>query len=207
MPRSFRIPGPTFTTDPAGLDALNWDAINSPAWRMPTERLRYARLAELLIHRQMPIAAATRLIVWDSAMAGQVLQLFQSAGLTPPPIETDPSCYFLDPQAAHLKPAISGPTLIYQAYQNALQRLAAEINQAVHPRFATLAELRDCLHQDMGCLPETAELVELQTDNLAHFEDVGAHTLHVVQETMRSPEYLELEPHDRMLLEMFRLLA
>ena len=193
---------PNFFTDPVELDALNWEAIDSPVWRMPTERLSHARLSELLIHRQMPIASATRLIVWDSAMAGQVLQLFQSTGLTPPPIETDPSCYFLDPQASHLKPAISGPTLIYQAYQSTIQRLSTEINRAVNPRFASLSELRDCLHKDLGCLPETSEMVGLQTDNRAHFEDVGAHTRRVVQETMRSPEFLALPPHDRMLLEI-----
>jgi hypothetical protein len=169
---------------------------------MPTERLSYARLSELLIHRQMPIASATRLIVWDSAMAGQVLQLFQSAGLTPPPIETDPSCYFLDPLASHLKPAISGPTLIYQAYQSTIQRLSTEINRSANPRFASLSELRDCLRKDLGCLPETGELVGLQTDNRAHFEDVGAHTQRVVQATMRSPEFLALPPHDQMLLEI-----
>lgn len=193
---------PNFFTDPAQLAALNWEAIDSPVWHMPTERLRYARLSELLIYRQMSIATATRLIVWDSTMAGQVLQHFQSAGLTPPPIETDPSCYFLDPQASQLKPAISGPTLIYQAYQNTIQRLSNEINRAANPRFESLIELCECLHKDMGCLPETGELMGLQTDNRAHFEDVGAHTQRVVQETMRSPEYLELKPHDQMLLEI-----
>jgi hypothetical protein len=101
-----------------------------------------------------------------------------------------------------LKPAISGPSLIYQSYQSTIQRLATELNHAANPRFATLSDLRDGLHRDMRCLPETAELVGLQTDNLAHFEDVGAHTLRVVQETLRSPEYQELAPHDQMLLEI-----
>lgn len=197
------LPGsePEFFSDPADLPLLNWEAIDSPAWRMPNESLRHSRLSELLIYRQMPITAATRLIVWDTAMAGQVLQLFQAAGLTPPRIETDPSCYFLD-SITPPRPAISGPSGIYRSYQSAVQQLSTQINQAANPRFATLADLRDCLQRDMTCLPETAELAGLETDNRAHFEDVGAHTRRVVAETMRSPEYAALSAPDQMLLEI-----
>jgi hypothetical protein len=197
LPNSF----PDFFSDPADLPHLNWEAIDSPAWRMPTESLRHARLSELLIYRQMPITAATRLIVWDTSMAGQVLQLYQAAGLIPPRIETDPSCYFLD-SITPLKPAISGPTLIHRSYQRAIQQLETEINHAANPRFANLAEMRDCLQHNFTCLPETAELAGLETDNRAHFEDVGAHTRRVVAETIRSPEYAALSAPDQILLEV-----
>ena len=192
---------PHFYRDPADLDCLNWQAIDSPAWRMPTESLRHARLSELLIHRQIAIDAVSRIIVWDSSIAGQVLQLYQSAGRRPPLIETDPTCYFLASEDP-IQPAISGPTLIYQAYQNTIQQLANEINHAPHPRFDSLEDLRAGLHVSMNCLPETAELAGLETDNRAHFEDVGAHTLRVVNEAMRSPEYARLSDHDRMLVEI-----
>ena len=193
---------PAFYTRPADLERLDWDAIDSPLWRMPSERLRHARLSELLIHRHVPVSAATRLIVWDQPMVQKVIQVYNAAGLVPPPIETDPSCYFIDAEVPHLKPAISGPSLIYQAYQNTIQQLATEINHAPEARFAGLAELRACLHAGLGCLPETAELAGLPTDNRAHFEDVGAHTCRVVQETMRSPEYRALDEHDRLLVEV-----
>ena len=192
---------PHFFTDPADLDRLNWQAIDSPAWRMPTESLRHARLSELLIHRQIEIDMVSRIIVWDSTVAAHVKQLYQSVGRRPPVIETDPTCYFLaseDP--AH--PAISGPTVIYQSYQHTIQQLATEINQARHPRFAGLRDLLACLHRNLSCLAETAELVGLESDNRAHFEDVGAHTRRVVSEVMRSPEYADFSDHDRMLVEI-----
>jgi hypothetical protein len=192
---------PNFYTRPRDLTKLNWDAIDSPAWRMPSESLRHARLSELLIPQRMPVTLATRVIVWDSAMAGQVLRIYQAAGIAPPRIETDPTCYFLESHTPR-KPAISGPVQIYQVYQNTIQSLATEINQAEHPRFASLEEMRDCLQRDLGCLPETGELVGLETDNRAHFEDVGAHTRRVVAETKRSPEYAALSPHDQNLLEI-----
>lgn len=192
---------PHFYADPSDLYRLNWEAIDSPAWRMPTESLRHARLSELLVQRQIAIDLVSRIIVWDSSIAGQVLQLYQSAGRRPPVIETDPTCYFISSEDSS-RPAISGPTLIYQTYQHTIQQLAGEINQAVHPRFSSLEEMRRCLHQNFNCLPETAELDGLETDNRAHFEDIGAHTQRVVAETMRSPEYSALSDHDRMLVEI-----
>ena len=42
----------------------------------------------------------------------------------------------------------------------------------------------------------------LESDNRAHFEDVGAHTRRVVSEVMRSPEYADFSDHDRILVEI-----
>ncbi len=192
---------PHFFADPTDLDKLNWQAIHSPAWRMPSESLRHARLSELLIHRQIAIDAVSRIIVWDSRVAEQVTNLYQAAGRRPPLIETDPTCYFLANENPK-QPMISGPNLIYQAYQNIIQQLANDINHAHHPRFASLEDLRKGLHQNPDCLPELVELAGLETDNRAHFEDVGAHTRRVVNEAMRSPEYAGLSDHDRMLVEI-----
>ena len=114
---------PHFFADPADLDDLNWQAIDFPAWRMPSESLRHARLSELLIHRQIAIDAVSRIIVWDSRIAEQVTKIYQSAGRRPPLIETDPTCYFLANENPD-QPMISGPNLTYQTYQNIIQRLA-----------------------------------------------------------------------------------
>ncbi len=192
---------PNFFADPRELDNLNWQAIDSPAWRMPSESLRHARLSELLIHRQIAIDALSRIIVWDSRIADMVTKIFQAAGHRPPLIETDPTCYFLANENPD-QPMISGPNLIYQAYQNTIQLLANDLNHARHPRFANLDDLRAGLRQNPYCLPETLELAGLETDNRAHFEDVGAHTRRVVNEALRSPEYAALSDHDTMLVEI-----
>lgn len=198
------IPGsePHFYNRVEDLDHLNWDAIDSPAWRMPNLALRYARLAELLIFRQLPVSAAVRLIVWDNEAARRVAEVYAALQLNAPHIETDPSCYFIDPNARELTPAVRGPKGIYQVYQKTVAELSKESGMANAPRFANLEALLHALRQDMHCLPETAELAGLESDNRAHFEDVGAHTRRVVAELLKTPEYQSLPPSDQLLVEV-----
>jgi hypothetical protein len=198
------IPGSEahFYSRSADLDHLNWDAIDSPAWRMPNLALRHARLAELLIHRQMPISAATRIIVWDNDAVRQVAEMYAALQQEPPCIETDPGCYFIDPAAPHPTPVVRGPKSIYQVFRETVERLRPALGHAVAPRFSDLEALRLALQRDFGCLPETDDLVGLETDNRAHFEDVGAHTRRVVAELLKTPEYRGLPAPDQALVEV-----
>ena len=193
---------PGFFTLPEDLGHLDWRIIDSPEWHLPDPRLRHARLAELLIYRGIPLAGTRRIIVWDNNVARSVAGLYASRGILPPTIETDPGCYFYDPLAAGLKPAVSGPNLILQAYQKTVTQLHSASGQDAHPRFANLNEMLACLQRDFSCLPETAELEGLETDNRAHIEDVGAHTRRVVAELLKTAEYRGLPPADRILLEI-----
>lgn len=197
LPNSY----PRFYCDPADLARLDWPSIDSPSWRMPSESLRHARLSELLIHRRAPVDSAVRILVWDSQIAHQVRQNYLHAGKPPPVIETDPSFYFLSPENPR-QPAISGPAAIYQAYERTIQQLATELNQSAHAHFSDLTALCQALREDFACLPETAELEGLKTDNRAHFEDVGAHTRRVVAETRNAREFALLTPHDQRLVEI-----
>lgn len=197
------IPGSEaqFYTQGDDLARLNWDAIDSPAWRMPSQPLRNARLAELLIHRQMPIAAATRIIVWDNEAARQVAAMYADMQREPPRIETDPGCYFIDPAASQPTPAVRGPQGIYQVYRRTVEKLQLALGGAAAPCFMDLAALRLALRQDFTCLPEMVELSGLETDNRAHFEDVGAHTRRVVAELLKTPEYQALSTRHQVIVE------
>jgi hypothetical protein len=193
---------PRFFTDSKDLRQLNWEAIDSPAWRMPNPALRQARLAELLIHRQMPITTASRIIVWDNAAAGKAAAIFAALHLSPPCIETDPGCYFIDPRAAQPTPAVHGPQSIAHSYQNTVERLRFRLGSGAAPRFSNLNALRLALRSDLSCLPETAELVGLLSDNRVHFEDVGSHTRRVVSELLKTSEYQGLPAPGQDLLEL-----
>lgn len=193
---------PNFYTDPAELTHLNWDAINSPAWRMPSPDLRHARLSELLIHLQMPITQAARIIVWDKIVAQHVADLFADFHLAAPRIETDPGLYFINRSADEVTPATLGPNSIHQTYQKTIAYLRAEMGKAPNPRYQGLDDLRNALRLSLDALPETAELIGLETDNKAHIEDVGAHTRRVVSELLKTNEYQDLNEHDQVLLEV-----
>ena len=57
------------------------------------------------------------------------------------------------------------------------------------------------LHWHRG-LPETAELIGLESDNGIHVEDVGKHTLSVVKTLLESSEYERLNKSDKLLVEI-----
>lgn len=213
---------PHFFPSPAGLEFLDWRTIDSREAYPHDPRIRQARLAELLVHRQIPVASARRIIVWDDEAARQVAGLYAGLGLAPPPIETDPGCYFYRPDAVGPEPAVSGPLRIRRALEHTLGAISASLGRSpspagatqsgkiptgdmpvgILPNFIGLEGLCAGLRQDFACLPETAGLVGLETDNRAHSEDVGAHTHRVVAELLITPEYGRLSPPDRILLEV-----
>jgi len=73
---------PNFYTDPADLDKLNCEAINSLKWRSVDDEFRHQRMAELLIHRQLPIMAASRCVVWNSRIKKKVERIVVAAAAT-----------------------------------------------------------------------------------------------------------------------------
>ena len=193
---------PNFYTDPADLQNLDWATIDAPAWQLEKINLRTPRLSELLVHRQVPMREATRIIVWDNDVAEAVRQVYTDFNLTPPRIETDPAFYFFDPQSDGRLPAIVGPGQIREETKRTVDQILRARRQSLRRRFPGLLELRNALRHDLRALPETAELAGLETDNKVHFEDVGAHTLRVVNVVRSSPEFAALDPADQVLLEV-----
>ena len=198
------IPGsePSFFTDPTDLQKLNWQAIDMPAWQQSAISLRSPRLAELLVHRHVPIHEATRIIVWDNETADTVRRLFDQNGVRPPRIETDSAFYFFDPSTDEPVPPIVGPSQIRADTIQTIETILQVRRQSSRGRFATLTALRTALRENLNAIPETAELIGLKTDNRVHFEDVGAHTLRVVRELRESEEFAELSQTDQVLLEV-----
>jgi hypothetical protein len=204
---------PTFYNKPMALENLDWPVIDSTAWRMPNQKQRLARLSELLIFSKLPVTSARRIIVWDNRVAERVKQMVQLAMCPSLPIEVDPDCYFIDPVVpAHGAqtpgaqapvPAVFGPAQIFQIYLQILNTIKKSISDnSSQCHFATLDDLRHALWENLACLPETSELVGLETDNLAHKEDVGAHTRRVVIEATQTAEYHRLDAHYQMLLDV-----
>ena len=194
---------PHYFTGQAGWNALDWHAIDSTAWQMPSYQARLARMAEFLVWKGLPLSAARRIIVWDAETARRVRQMAAEEGFGHLPIEADPASYFIEPETAPLVPAVLGPHGIWLAYQKTLAAITqATAQPREQPRFPSLEALHQALWDDLACLPETAELVGLETDNRAHKEDVGSHTRRVVVQVTRMPEYQPLDPHFRLVLEV-----
>lgn len=99
--------------------------------------------------------------------------------------------------------AVTGPREIASIYAAACDYVVknAGKHSATAP-FKNITALRDMLRQDFACLPQTAELVGLQSANGMHKHTVDVHTLDVVQRLIASPEYFALNDRPRKLVEL-----
>jgi putative nucleotidyltransferase with HDIG domain len=197
------IIAPNFYDNASDLEQLNWACIDSLDWRMPSERAKRARQAELLIHRRVDIKSSTRIIVWNKWTKKNVLSAYAEAQISPPPIGYDEIHFYTDFYNSGENSIVTGPRLRKKAYQETIDDLLQEINKAASPKFDKLSSMiENGLKKDFGCLPETEELIDLKTNNWIHKHDVATHTLKVVEELHKLREFGALNKADQLLVEV-----
>lgn len=195
---------PKFYDDPKDLDKINWEAVETWRWGSQYDKfggtpVRQAKMAELLIFKKVDVAEAKRIIVWDKIIAKLVVQAYERHKLAPPPIEVERDFYFVEKESL---PPVTGPFMIKRRYEKTVSLILKDFRANQNKRFRSLAELCQALRLDMHALPETGELVGLESDNYMHKEDVAAHSQRVVSLLARFPEYQQLSPADRLLTEL-----
>lgn len=193
---------PKFFSDPSELKNLNWEAIDNVKWRMPNDRLKQERMAELLVHRKLDISLANRIIVWNNPIKDYVLECYSDVNLSPPNIGFDDIHYFTDFYNKGVNSIVTGPYFIKEAYEKAVCSILDKRNQAMNPQFPKLNNLRKALRKNLACIPETDELIGLETDNEVHDGDVGTHTLEVVKRLGRLSEFRNMDPMDQLITEV-----
>jgi len=193
---------PNFYGDFSDLEQLNWEAIDNLKWSMPNDSLKQARMAELLIHKRIDTASISRIIVWNDPIKKYVQECYEEAGLDLPPIGFDPIHYFTNFYDSGKHSIVTGPYLINRAYQETVKGVLGKIGKASSPQFKNLFAFREALREDMRCISETAEIVDLESDNEMHSEDVGTHTLNVVEELRKLSDYEDMSSTDKLLIEV-----
>jgi len=194
---------PSFYNDANDLAQLNWKAIDSLKWSMPSDLLKQARQAELLIHGKIDASSISRIIGWNDSVRDKVRADYKEAHISPPPVVGDRYHYYIDFYGSNCHSIVTGPFFIKKAYQETVENLIPQINNASSPQFDRLsAMLKDGFQENFGCIPETAELIDLKTDNQVHTGDVGTHTLQVVAELRKLSEFDSLSRADRLLVEV-----
>lgn len=201
---------PNFFSDPADLSKLNWAAVDYRKWGSP-DNSKPARMAELLVHRSLDPRSAAYVVVWNSAVADEVKKVYAECKVAPPTIRFqdyyDPGYYFTNFRkglpADMLNQSISsGPIYTKGAYEASLNFVLANRGKNAAARFSTVYDLLAALRANFAALPETAELVGLETSNEAHKENVGDHTLRVVQQARSLFSSISLTQSEQALVEL-----
>jgi hypothetical protein len=196
---------PKFFNDPSQLNSLKWDAIDSKKWSMSDEVLKQARMAEVLIHQEVKISEVSHIIVWNDAVKKRVEEIFEAEKMQPPKVVLDGHNgtyhYFTNFYEGGKKSIVTGPFFTKRAYEDTVKHIR-ETGQNASAPHKNIAALLNALRADFNCLPETAELHGLKSDNVMHKEDAGTHTLSVVSELRKLPEFNQLNDADKRLTEL-----
>jgi hypothetical protein len=193
---------PNFFTRASDLDHLSWGEIDSHKWNSATEDLKQQKMAELLIHNDVPWSSVSRVIVWNDGIASAVREMCEEAGVPCPQIDFDSHHYYTKYPSAPDQSLVTGPYWTKRRYEETVARLLPKLGDANNPRFQKLIHLRNALRGSLENLPETAELIGLESAYGVHFEDLGAHTERVTDGLRQLPEFNELEATDQILVEI-----
>lgn len=198
---------PNFFSNPAKLDQLNWAEIDSRKWSSSTDELRHQRMAEVLVHQQIPLSMASACVVWNKSAKSKVEKLTLDV-IDFPRVEFqnfDRSHYFVNfmTKGSEKNSLVTGPKSIASTYEQACELLKKHIGKnGEAARFKGPIALLNCLREDFGCIPETAELIDLETVNKVHKETVDVHTQQVVDTLLGLPELQDLHRRLKKLVEL-----
>jgi hypothetical protein len=198
---------PAFFSDPAKLSELNWGEIDSMKWSSATDEFRHQRMAEVLVHQSLPLSMASTCVVWNEHAKKRVEELAAAQ-------KDFPKIVYENPARRHFftkfmvkgqenKSLVTGPKSIASRFLAVCKHL--EENVGKHEDTASFSgakALLDSLNKDFGCIPETAELIGLETVNKVHKETVDVHTQQVVETLRGLPGYQKLNDRQKCLVEL-----
>jgi len=198
-------PPPNFYLNPSDLDKLNWTEIDSLKWKSANDTLRHQRMAEVLVHRHLPLQAALRVVVWNEKVMKKVQEYVAAARVPFPAIEYESQNHrhwFKNFMEGTQSSVVMGPREIALHYQYYCQQIKERAGDNDEAPFETPKKLLGALRQDFGCLPHTAELVGLKSENYIHTQTVEEHTLEVVERLKTFKEYENLSSGDQNRIEL-----
>lgn len=192
---------PAFFSEPEALTQLNWDEIDSLKWSSPDELRKQQKMAELLIHGNVPWSQISSIIVWNKGVADWIREECDKRNITPPTIDFDTKHYYTK-IASPGHSLVTGPYWTKRGYEDTVKRVFEKRGEANTPTFRNLAHLRNALRNDISSVPETAELVGLETDNVFHPQDLAKHTEEVAHILRELPEFAALSEVDQLITEL-----
>ncbi len=196
---------PTFFSDPTDLSRLNWSEIDSLKWGSANE-VKQQRMAELLVHQHLPIISASRCVVWNSAVRKRVEKIVDGAPF--------PSIGFENPKRRHWftnfpdggsgkLTVVFGPRHIARCFRNTCEEIVELRSKSLNAApFHDFDALLKSLRANFGCIPQTAELIGLRSENGVHKRTVDIHTQEVVAKLLTLQEYVRLEERLKRLVEL-----
>lgn len=191
---------PCFFKEPTDLYKLTWDLIDSKKWGEKSEEERQLRMAEVLIHREVPLDWIDSFIVFNKIAMREVKKVYKSFGIECPPISYDwfnNRPFFFTKffwKEREKETLVIGPIQLRQSYLSLVNRIIEEREKIVYesPRFRDVENALLEIEYNFCVIPELSGIYELETDNKVHKETVSEHTLNVVSNVKKTGFYNQL---------------
>lgn len=199
---------PNFYSNPEDLINLDWNAINDTKWRAGEDDFKHRKMAEVLIHNNVPVDWITHIIVWNQEFHNKVTELFTKFGMKLPTLAFGQlnyrHFYFTKfPLGRPNETLTTGPNYLKRMYDNfiliILQEREIKDNKY---RFNNINDLLLAINIDFNILKDLEGINGLETENEIHTENVSDHTLRVVANLINSDCYHKFDQIDKDILKI-----
>lgn len=201
-----RLDPPQFYECPTNLENLSWDIIESRGWSCNSESDKHKKMAEALHYGAFKISDIDYIVVWNECFKKIVENEFKSAGIECPPIYYDGRNnyfhYYTDPSSNYTESLVHGPIITKQTYENIVTNINNErkrVNSSY--QFDDIEDALCSIREDFTKIREFRDIIDLETDNKVHRENVDSHTRLVVKNLTQSPEYKSLNDYEKLVVE------
>lgn len=180
-----RSTSPNFYNNPKDLSKLNWGIIESKKWGIPSEDYKHKRMAEALIYQNVDLNEIDYIVVWNKNIKTLVEEEFKNSGVTCPPIkyehQTNYYHYYYGFNIGFPNHSLlSGPKQKMNEFKKIYNNIIEDRKGISKYNFNTINDLLIQLNSDFGIIKELKNILNLETDNKEHSENVEKHTLSVV---------------------------
>lgn len=201
---------PNFYNAPESLEQLNWDLIDSSKWGRGIEQELNHRMAEVLVHKKVPVEWIDSFIVYNDICKKEIKRIFLKHGLKEPNIAYQPfkskyfyfTKFFMENRTNET--LITGPVMLKNKCINLINKVTNKISDEGNG-FAVFRNITDALTKidnDFCILSELKGIYELKTDNSVHSQNVSDHTIQVVNNLTKNEFYKSLSNEDREIVRL-----
>ena len=182
-------------------DQLDWPTIDSGRWSYDDEDQKHRKMAELLLPDHVPLCEIDQIVTFNRSISDCVRQIFQSKEVGPPNVvEAGGDHYYLEPGNWNAS-LVTGPFFLKRFVDEAVSYVTL-FQRPVMPKFQTLGDALRAIHANFAAIRELGDIDGLGANYGPHKEDVGAHSRRVAGLVLSSPEYNQLDPIHREVLEL-----
>ncbi|MDF8317552.1 DarT ssDNA thymidine ADP-ribosyltransferase family protein [Serratia marcescens] len=183
------------------LDILDWQTIDSNRWRYEDDAQKHRKMAELLLPDHVPLHEINQIVTWNPSISNCVRQIFQNKGVCAPNVaEGGGDHYYCEPGNWNSS-LVTGPFFLKRSFEEAVSYVVSFQRQGM-PRFNSLDDALRAIRINFSVIRELDDIDGLGANYGPHREDVGAHSRRVARLVLNSPEYNQLDPIHRDVLEL-----